>query len=106
MIVSEYKDILGRLYARLDYYIRSGQDRKKKSSESGRLLKSRTGGLERRNPEVVRMEQGPPEKILEVQNEKAKRIKVYLTPDQRKLYPELLKFQEQELRSYIRKLRR
>ena len=106
LIIAEYEDILSRLYKRLDYYIKSGQDRKKKSSESGRLLKSRTGGLERRNPEVVRMEQGPPEKILEIQNEKAKMIKGYLTPDQSKLYPELLKFQEQELRSYIRKLRR
>jgi len=106
IIISEYENVLKRLYIRLDYYIKSGQDRKKKSSESGKLLKSRTGGLERRNPEVVKMEQGPPEKILEVQNEKAKRIKEYLTGDQKVLYSELLKFQEQELRSYIRKLRR
>ncbi len=106
LIISEYENILRRLYVRLDYYIKSGQDRKRKSSESGKLLKSRTGGLERRNPEVIRMEQGPPEKILEVQNEKAKRIKKYLTEDQKLLYSELLKFQEQELRSYIRKLRK
>ncbi|MEN8223159.1 MAG: hypothetical protein ABFR36_07855, partial [Acidobacteriota bacterium] len=45
LVISEYEDILKRLYIRLDYYIKSGQDRKKKSSESGRLLKSRTGGL-------------------------------------------------------------
>ncbi|MCK5005644.1 MAG: hypothetical protein KAS21_11165 [Candidatus Aminicenantes bacterium] len=106
LIMAEDKDILDRLYARLSYYIKSGQDRKKKSSESGKLLKSRTGGLERRNPEVVRMEQGPPERILEYRNEKAKRVNKYLTIDQKKLYSELLKFQEQELRSYIRKLRR
>jgi len=106
LIISEHENILKRLYGRLDYYVRSGQDRKKRSSESGKLLKSRSGGLERRNPEVVKMEQGPPEKILEIQNEKAKMIKEYLTDDQKKLYSELLKFQEQELRSYIRKLRR
>lgn len=106
LIISEHENLLKRLYGRLDYYIRSGQDRKKRSSESGKLLKSRTGGLERRNPEVVKMEQGPPEKILEILNEKAKRIKEYLTDDQKILYSEFLKFQEQELRSYIRKLRR
>ncbi|MEN8223478.1 MAG: hypothetical protein ABFR36_09510, partial [Acidobacteriota bacterium] len=63
-------------------------------------------GLERRNPEVVKMEQGPPEKIMEIQKEKAKRIKEYLTDEQIRLYSELLKYQEQELKAYIRSLKR
>ena len=106
LIISENKDVLKKLYKRLDYYIKSGQDRKKKSSESGRLLRSRSEGLERRNPEVVKMEQGPPEKIRGIRSEKAKIIRKHLNEDQKILYKEYLKFEDQLLNLYIKKLRK
>ncbi len=106
LVVSEYENILKRLYGKLGFYVRSGKDRNKKSSQGERLLKDRSGGLERRNPGVVKMEKNLPEKIGDIQNEKAERIRKFLTSDQNVLYSELLKFQKQELRAYIRKLRK
>jgi len=106
LIISEYRSILKKLYDRLDYYVKSGQDMRRKNSKGERLLKSRTGGLERRTPGVKKMEQGPSERILNVQKEKAKRITKYLTLKQKVLYSEILRFQKQELRLHMRKLRK
>ncbi len=104
LIVAEYRNVLNELKIKIEHYIKSGQARKRKSSESGRLLRSRSSGLERRNPEVRKMEQGPIERISGVQNEKAKRIRKYLKREQKILYSEILRFQERELRLFIRKL--
>jgi len=106
LIISENENVLKKLFMRLDYYIKSGQDRKKRSSESGRLLKSRTGGLEKRNPEVVKMEQGPPEKIRDIRSEKAKEIRKFLNEGQKILYKEYLKYEDQQLNIHIKKLRK
>lgn len=106
LIISEYRNSLERMYKKLDYFIRSGEDRKKKSSESSRLLSSRSQGLERRTPAVKQLEMGPPEKIREIQSEKAKRIREYLDEEQKMLFKEFLKYQDQQLEVLIKRLRK
>ncbi len=106
LIISEYRDRLERLFKKLDYYIHSGQDKKNKASESSRLMRSKSSGLEGRTPELRKLEMGPPGKIRDIRSEKAKEIQKYLNEDQKILYKEYLKFEDQLLNIYIKKLRK
>ncbi len=106
LIISEYANILKRLYLRLGYYVRSGKDKNVKGSKGQKLLGKRRDGLEGRSSLVEELEKGPPVKILDIQKEKAKRISKFLNEEQRQLYKKLLDYQEKELAGYIRRLRK
>jgi len=106
LVVDEYRPRLDRLFRRLDYYIRSGQERQADKSRGAKLLGSRQQGLERRTPEVRKAEMGPPDRIRELRKERAKKILPCLTDPQQALFQEYLKLEDRELNALIRGLRK
>ncbi len=106
LIISVFRERLNWFYKKLDYYVQSGQDRKQKTNESAKLLGNRNRGLEGRSLERKKLELGPPGKIRELNAEKAKEIRKHLNEDQNILYKEYLKYEDQQLNMYIKKLKR
>ena len=106
LIISEYSERIKELYSRLEYFVKSGEDRKMKSTRGSDLLANRSKGLEGRNPQMERSRMTPLEKIREFNIEKSKRFRVFLSDEQKGLLPGYDKFQDQELEWVVRNLRK